>query len=242
MSRAERIRWSSRNERSPSDVRSQLRTSQFGSTRSSEYGLDQALARRVLALLQVVDRHDLPLLDRPRQGRDAAPPRLPARGSGVWFSNWPNVSSSFCRTRSSGVCTWAAIVGPTMSSASRIARASSGVSRGRAEDVAVELLVDVDAVAVELGVDRVAAAAEVDEVEQREVILQLVPRDVEAARELVRVELGLVSPQAASRWASSACSTPKRSGATGGAGRSVPSAVLEDRLEAGEQARLRVRP
>ena len=51
--------------------------------------------------------------------------------AGVWASsNWPNVSSSFLRTRSSGVCASAAIVGPTYSIASRIARASSGVSFG----------------------------------------------------------------------------------------------------------------
>ena len=49
--------------------------------------------------------------------------------SSCW-PNSPNVSSSFLRTRSSGVCASAAIIGPTNSRASRIARASSGVSRG----------------------------------------------------------------------------------------------------------------
>ena len=48
--------------------------------------------------------------------------------------------------------------------------------RRRAERVAEELLVDVHVVAVQLGVDRVAAAAEVDEVEQREVLLRAGPR------------------------------------------------------------------
>ena len=82
------------------------------------------------------------------------------------------------------MCASAAIIGPTNSSASRIARASSGVSRGAsAERVAVELLVDVHLVAVELGVDRVAAAAEVDEVEQREVLLELLVRDDGKRRE-----------------------------------------------------------
>ena len=49
---------------------------------------------------------------------------------------------------------------------------------GRPEDVAVELLVDTHRVALELGVDRVAAAAEVDEIEQRQVILELLARIV----------------------------------------------------------------
>src|SRR5439155_11856373 len=60
-----------------------------------------------------------------------------------------------------------------------------------AEGLAVELLVDVHDVAAELGVDRVAAAAEIDEVQQREVLLELVLRDVEAVDELSRVDLGL---------------------------------------------------
>ena len=59
-----------------------------------------------------------------------------SRGSGVCASsNWPNVSSSLSRTRSSGVCASAAIIGPTNSSASRIARASSGVRRGGRRNV-----------------------------------------------------------------------------------------------------------
>ena len=45
--------------------------------------------------------------------------------------------------------------------------------RGAAERVAEELLVDVHLVALQLRVDGVAAAAEVDEVEQREVLLEL---------------------------------------------------------------------
>src|SRR5262249_5228180 len=49
-------------------------------------------------------------------------------------------------------------------------------ARWRPEGVAPELLVDADRVAVELGVDRVAAAAEVDEVEQREVLLEPLER------------------------------------------------------------------
>ena len=104
----------------------------------------------------------------------------------------PKVSSSFARTRSSGECAPAAIIGPTNSSASRIARASSGVSRGgAAERVAEELLVDVHLVAVQLGVDGVAAAAEVDEVEQRQVLLERLGRDREALDQLARRDHGL---------------------------------------------------
>ena len=60
--------------------------------------------------------------------------------------------------------------------------------RGTPKDVAVELLLDPDDVAVVLGVDRVAATAEVHEIEQGEVILQLLERDREARRELRGVE------------------------------------------------------
>ena len=46
-------------------------------------------------------------------------------------------------------------------------------------------------VLVDLGVDRVAAAAEVDEVEQRERVLQLLARDREPRGEIVGVEAGV---------------------------------------------------
>ena len=55
-----------------------------------------------------------------------------------------------------------------------------------AERVAPDFLVDPDLVSVELGVDGVTAAAEVDEIEQRKVLLQLVLGDVEALDELRR--------------------------------------------------------
>ena len=56
--------------------------------------------------------------------------------------------------------------------------------RRRPERVAEQLLVHVDAVAAQLGVDRVAAAAEVHEVEQREMLLERLGRDHEAVDEL----------------------------------------------------------
>ena len=58
--------------------------------------------------------------------------------------------------------------------------------RRRAECLAVQLLVDVHLVALQLRVDRVAAAAEVDEVQQGEVILELLRRDAEALADLRR--------------------------------------------------------
>ena len=55
--------------------------------------------------------------------------------------------------------------------------------RRPAERVAEQLLVDVHLVTVQLGVDGVAAAAEVDEVQQREVLLELLlPRSRTARR------------------------------------------------------------
>ena len=94
--------------------------------------LDDPCVRLLVALLQVLD------LDEPALLRAAAerPHELllgvgDARGAGVCASsNWPKVSSSLRRTRASGVFASAAIVGPTYSIASRIARASSGVSFG----------------------------------------------------------------------------------------------------------------
>ena len=64
------------------------------------------------------------------------------------------------------------------------ARLERGQPRRRAERVAVELLVDSHDVTLQLGVDRVAAAAEVDEREERQVVLQLVLGDVEVVDEL----------------------------------------------------------
>ena len=59
------------------------------------------------------------------------------------------------------------------------------------EGVAEELLVDVHRVPAQLGVDRITAAAEVDEVEQREVLLELFARDRETVDELLRGDVRL---------------------------------------------------
>ena len=68
------------------------------------------------------------------------------------------------------------------------------------ERVAEELLVDVHLVAAQLGVDGVAAAAEVDEVQQREVLLERLVRDLEPLDELgAGITASRSSPHAASR-------------------------------------------
>ena len=71
------------------------------------------------------------------------------------------------------------------------ARLERRQARRRPERVAEQLLVHVDVVAAQLGVDRVAAAAEVHEVEQREVLLERLGRDHEAVDELRRRNHGL---------------------------------------------------
>ena len=63
--------------------------------------------------------------------------------------------------------------------------------RRRAEGVSEQLLVDVHMVAAQLRVDRVAPAPEVDEVEQREVLLQGLGRDRKALHQLRRGDLRL---------------------------------------------------
>ncbi len=64
------------------------------------------------------------------------------------------------------------------------ARFQRSQPRREAERVPVELLVDVDGVSVERCVDRVTPAAEVDEVQQLQVLFELVLRNVEALDEL----------------------------------------------------------
>ena len=124
--------------------------------------------------------------------RPGPPRRRPAASASATSSNTPNVSSSLARTRSSGECAPAAIIGPTNSSASRIARASSGVSRGGPRNVSPKSsLSTLHLVAVQLRVDRVAAAAEVHEVQQREMLLERLGRDREALDELARRDHGL---------------------------------------------------
>ena len=104
--------------------------------------------------------------------------------SGVWgSSNCPKVSSSFPRTFSSGVRESAAIDRPDeLEREPDRTRLERREPRREAEDVAVQLLVDAHHVVVELGVDRVAPAAEVDEVEQRQCLHQLLGGTEKRAR------------------------------------------------------------
>ena len=64
------------------------------------------------------------------------------------------------------------------------ARLEGCQARRRAERVAEQLLVHVDVVTSQLGVDRVAATAEVHEVEQREMLFECLGRDHEPVDEL----------------------------------------------------------
>ena len=72
-------------------------------------------------------------------------------------------------------------------------RLERGQARREPERVAVQLLVDVHAVTVERGVDRVTAAAEVDEVQQLEVLFELLCGNVEALDDLGGRDDGLMS-------------------------------------------------
>ncbi len=116
---------------------SQVWTYQCGSRRSIEYGstvrvdgTSSLLGFRYSISTSAVLRDRLGSACR----RDPPRRRRAARGSAS-ARTAPNVSSSLARTRSSGECAPAAIIGPTNSSARRIARASSGVSRGGRRNV-----------------------------------------------------------------------------------------------------------
>jgi hypothetical protein len=83
---------------------------------------------------------------RPARACGRAPPRRsPRRLAAGASSNWPKVSSSLRRTRSSGVCASAAIVGRRTRSRAGSPRLERRQLRRLAEDVAVQLLVDADA-------------------------------------------------------------------------------------------------
>ena len=157
--------------------------------------LDQALRRRLLTLLQIVDRDHAPLLDRVRERRDQL--LLVVPGSRLGRLMILELAERLRELLAHPVERRVHLRGDR--GADDVERQPDRASlerrqaRRQAEDVAVQLLVDADRVALELGVDRVAAAAEVDEVEQREMLLQLLSRDVEARRQLVRVQLGVAA-------------------------------------------------
>ena len=130
-----RIR-SSRKLRSASRSRSHVWTYQYGSRRSRRYGSTVRVVESLSPSLRCSISTSFRLLIASLKVDTRSTSARGTSGSGVWASsNAPNVSSSFLRTRSSGVWASAAIIGPTNSSASRIARASSGVSLGGARNV-----------------------------------------------------------------------------------------------------------
>ena len=96
--------------------------------------------------------------------------------------------------------------------------------RRRAERVAEELLVDVHLAVLELGVDGVAAAAEVDEVQELEVLLERLRRDVEALGDVGGRNDDLASPRRSGRAGRRAApgADPKRSGGTPGSRAAPP--------------------
>src|SRR5436190_1516042 len=101
---------SSRKLRSPSRVRSHVCTRQFGSDRSSEYGstvrFDHVCSPSFWYSISTSLRSRIASLN-VATSRSSSEPTC---GSGVCVSsNLPNVSSSFRRTRSSGVCAAAAL-------------------------------------------------------------------------------------------------------------------------------------
>ena len=185
LSAAWRIR-SSRNERSPPAVRSHVCTYQCGSSRSIEYG---STTRRDDAW------------------------SLSFRYS-ISTSLFPRIPSVSVATRSASAPAVRLGRLPEIELAERLLElAPHAVERGvrcrrdrradeleretdrprlerreprrRAKRVAEQLLVDVHVLASQLGIDRITAAAEVDEVEQRQVFLEVLPRDVEPLDELV---------------------------------------------------------
>ena len=174
-----RIR-SSRNDRSPSLVRSHVWTYQFGSSRPNEYGSTSRVdgsesasfwysisTSRSLAHAARERRDEVDLLGR----RRAAPASARARTGRTSPRASCGRARGACarRPRSSGRRTRAR-------AGSRAPRAASGAApRGTCRPRAPCRRGPTPS--LQLRVDRVAAAAEVDEVEQGEVLLELVGRD-----------------------------------------------------------------
>jgi hypothetical protein len=209
-------------------------TSPVGQLALERVRLDDALRPRLLAFLLVLDLDQVRSRIASVSVATRSLPRHRACGSGVCASsNWPNVSSSFFRTRSSGVCASAAIIGPTNSSARPDrARLERCQARGKSEGVTVQLLVDMDAFALERGVDGVAAPAEVDEVEELQMLLELILGNVEALDDLPRGDILRRAPHRMLRAGMRGAPAARRNvrGQTGPAARSpTPSARVRRR-------------
>ena len=122
--------------RSPSRVRSQVCTYQFGSSRRNSYGSTlRTLFSSPTATYSIsTSRCSRIACESVRMSCSSRVPTVGLRR--LRQRRTRRTSPRACaRTRSSGVCASAAIIGPTNSSASRIARASSGVSRGGRRNV-----------------------------------------------------------------------------------------------------------
>src|SRR5207248_2112957 len=158
---------------------------------------DQVHRHLVLALLQVVDLDQPPLVGAVAQGRDKI--FLGPLDVRLGRLRQLELAEGLLQLRAHALERRARVGGDhradELEREPDRARLERRQARRCAEGVAEELLVDRDGVVVELGVDRVAAAAEVDEIEQREVLLELLGRDVEALDEIGGrdLRLGLVA-------------------------------------------------
>src|SRR5581483_12099220 len=141
--------------------------------------LDDVDGGDALLLLQILDLDEPAAADRVRQGRDEALGRLVGAGlGGLRQLELPEGLLELLAYAVEGPVGLGRDQRPDeLEREPDRARLERRQPRREAERVAPQLLVDVDLVALELGVDRVAAAAEVDEVEQREVLLELLGRD-----------------------------------------------------------------
>ena len=155
-------------------------------------GLHQALRPGLLALLLVLDLDEPVFVDGVREGRDQ--PLL--LGGDLRLGRLRQLELAerlleLAPHARDGAVRLGGDPGPDeVERQADRARLERRQARRGAERLAVELLVDVHDLAAEFRVHRVAAAAEVDEVEEREVLLERLPRNVEAVDELLRVDLG----------------------------------------------------
>ena len=167
-------------------------TRQTGSSRSNEYGSIARVVRRLVALLEVFDLDHAALVDgfgeRPDELFLGVADEGGRRLRQLELSKGLLELATYAVERRMGLGgDRRADVFDREPDGSRLER---GQLRRPAEHVTVELLVDPhrSGVVVDFGVHRVAAAAEVDEVEQGEGLLQLLPRNREAGRKLIGIE------------------------------------------------------
>ena len=188
-----RIR-SRRNDRSPSLVRSHVWTYQFGSSRSSEYGSTS----RVDGSESASFWYSISTSFRSRMPRASLETRSTSSVRDVRLGRLGELElperllELLADARQRRVRVGGDHRPDVLEGEPDRARLERRQARRGAERVAPQLLVDVHRAVVQLGIDRVAAAAEVDEVEEGEVLLELVGRDRgEALEQLRRRDLGV---------------------------------------------------